>query len=176
VAVRSFSNEVSGEFLVSLPTNRDYALNVSREGYLFYSENFSLSGVHSTGDPYLKDIPLKKIKVGESVVMKNIFFETDKYDLKPSSQIELNKLVQLLGGNPGIRIEIAGHTDNVGEYEYNIELSRNRSESVYNYLVAQGVDPARMTYKGYGETRPVDTNDTEEGRANNRRTEFEVIQ
>ncbi len=176
VAVRSFSNEVSGEFLVSLPTNCDYALNVSREGYLFYSENFSLSGVNSTSDPFLKDIPLERIKVGGSVVLRNIFFETDKYELKAVSQIELDKLVNLLERNPSLRIEIAGHTDNVGGTDYNIELSQNRARAVYDYLVARGVDPARLAYKGYGETQPVDTNDTEEGRANNRRTEFEVVE
>lgn len=175
VAVRSFSNSVTGEFLVSLPTNRDYALNVSKDGYLFYSENFSLTGTSSTGDPFLKDIPLKKIKVGESVVLRNIFFATDKYSLKESSRIELNRLVQLLERNPSIRIEISGHTDNVGTPEYNLALSDNRSKAVYEYLVGQGIDPSRLTFRGYGESRPIDSNESETGRANNRRTEFEVI-
>ncbi len=175
VAVRSFSNEQTGEFLVSLPTNRDYALTVSRDGYLFYSGNFSLRGSGTTADPYLKDIPMKPIKVGETVVLRNIFFETDKYALKEASVIELDKLAGLLESNPGVSIEIAGHTDNVGTPDYNLELSRNRARAVYDYLAGKGIDPARLSYKGYGETSPVDTNDTEAGRANNRRTEFVVV-
>ncbi len=175
VAVRSFSNKGNGEFLVCLPTNRDYALNVSREGYLFYSENFNLSGIHSTADPFLKDIPLKPIRTGEKVVLRNIFFETDKYDLKPESRVELQKLTDLLNKNPGLKIEISGHTDNVGTPAYNQELSENRAKAVNDYLVAQGIDQARLVFKGYGESDPIDTNDTEAGRANNRRTEFKVI-
>lgn len=176
VAVRSFSSSGSGEFLVALPTNRDYALNVSREGYLFYSENFSLAGTNTNTDPYLKDIPLKKIQVGQTLVLRNIFFETDKYTLKETSQVELKKLVELLSKNPGLRIEISGHTDNVGSVDYNLELSRNRSKSVNDYLVEQGILQDRLTYKGYGETQPVDSNDTEAGRANNRRTELKVVE
>lgn len=174
-AVRSFSNKGNGEFLVCLPTNRDYALNVSKEGFLFYSENFNLSGIHSTSNPFLKDIPLKPIRTGEKVVLRNIFFETDQYDLKPESQIELKKLVSLLDKNPGLIIEISGHTDNVGTPAYNQELSENRARAVNNYLVSQGIDQVRLLYKGYGEVEPIDTNNTDEGRANNRRTEFKVI-
>jgi len=176
VAVRSFSNAGTGEFLVCLPTNRDYALNVSKEGYLFYSENFNLSGVNSTNDPFLKDIPMKMIKVGESVVLKNIFFETDKYDLKESSRIELQKLIGLMEKNPGIKIEISGHTDNVGTPDYNLQLSQNRSGTVNDYLVNHGISQDRLFYKGYGESRPIDTNHSDTGRANNRRTEFTVIE
>lgn len=172
--VQSFSNKGNGDFLVCLPTNHDYALNVSKNGYLFYSENFNLSGEHKITEPVHKDIPLKPIKVGESVVLKNIFFETDKYELKPESKIELNKLYELLMNNPDIKIEISGHTDNVGSEVYNMELSKNRAKSVYDYLVTKGVEPSRLTYKGYGEAMPVDTNETDLGRHNNRRTEFKV--
>lgn len=175
VAVRSFSNAGSGEFLVALPTNRDYALNVSKEGYLFYSENFSLSGGSSDADPFLKNIPLKKIRVGQSIVLRNIFFETDEYTLKESSQVELNKVVELLTANEDLTIEISGHTDNVGEQAYNLQLSENRSKSVYDYLLGKGILLERLVYKGYGESQPVDTNDNEAGRANNRRTELTVI-
>ncbi|MCB2218955.1 MAG: OmpA family protein [Bacteroidetes bacterium] len=175
LVVRSFSNEGNGEFIVCLPTNRDYALNVSKEGYLFYSENFNLSGVHSTTDPFLKDIPLKPIKAGEKVVLRNIFFETDKYDLKSESRVELQKLIDLLTRNPSLMIEISGHTDNVGTSAYNQELSQNRAKAVNDYLVDHGIDQARLLYKGYGELEPIDTNETKEGRANNRRTEFKVI-
>jgi len=172
---QSFSNKGNGEFLVCLPTNHDYALNVSKKGYLFYSENFNLTGKHSVAEPVHKDIPLKPIKVGESVVLKNIFFETDKFDLKGKSRIELDKLFELLKKNPQVSIEISGHTDNVGSKEYNMELSKNRAKAVYDYLVSKGIDPLRLSYNGYGETMPVDSNDTDSGRQNNRRTEFKVV-
>ncbi len=172
--MQSYSNKGNGEFLVCLPTNHDYALNVSKNGYLFYSENFNLTGEHSLTEPVHKDIPMKPIKVGESVVLKNIFFETDKYDLKSESRIELDKLFELLKENPQVRIEISGHTDNVGSEQYNMELSKNRAKAVYDYLITKGIDPERLSYKGYGEAMPVDSNDTESGRHNNRRTEFKV--
>ncbi len=100
VAIESFSNKKTGEFLVCLPTNDDYALTVSKEGYLFYSENISLTGENTSTDPVIKDVPLEPIKVGAKVVLKNIFFETDQYDLKDQSKIELNKLIKLLETNP----------------------------------------------------------------------------
>ena len=111
----------------------------------------------------------------ETVVLKNIFFNTDKYDLKPESMAELDKLVSLLNSNKRIRIEISGHTDNEGTAAYNLTLSQNRAKAVFDYLVQQGIPAIRMTYAGYGLTKPVDTNETEQGRANNRRTEFRVI-
>lgn len=173
--VESYSDSLKGEFLVCLINEHDYALNVSKEGYLFYSENFNLTGNHSKLDPYLKDVPLQPIKKGEVVILKNIFFDTDKYDLKPESTVELEKLLTLLKKNPKIKIEISGHTDNVGEDNYNQTLSENRAKAVYDYLINHGISKERLTYKGYGESVPIDTNDTEEGRANNRRTEFKVV-
>ncbi len=176
VTIESFSNKKTGEFLVCLPTDDDYALTVSREGYLFYSENISLTGESSSTDPVIKDVPLEPIKVGAKMVLRNIFFETDKYDLKENSKIELNKLVRLLNTNPDLKIEIGGHTDNVGSHEYNINLSENRAKTVNQYLVENGIEQSRLLFKGYGETNPVDTNETPEGRAINRRTEFKVIE
>ena len=175
IAIQSTSDPLTGEFLVCLPTDNDYALNVSRDGYLFYSENFSITGLHSNTEPYIKNVPLKKIKIDEVVVMKNIFFDTDKFDLKEESKIELGILITLLKNNPTLKIEISGHTDNVGEDKYNMTLSQNRAKSVYDYLIQNGINQNRLTYKGYGETKPIDVNTTEQGRANNRRTEFKVI-
>jgi outer membrane protein OmpA-like peptidoglycan-associated protein len=109
------------------------------------------------------------------VVLKNIFFDTDKYDLKSESTAELEKLTELLKNNPLMKIEISGHTDNVGEMKYNQVLSENRAKAVYDYLIAHGIAKERLTYKGYGQTKPIDTNDTDAGRANNRRTEFKVL-
>jgi outer membrane protein OmpA-like peptidoglycan-associated protein len=174
--IESHSDAVNGEFLVCLPADKDYALTVSKEGYLFYSENFTLTGLHSDANPYLKDIPLQPIRTGESVVLKNIFFDTDKYELKPESAVELGKLTELLNKNPKMKIEISGHTDNVGEDKYNQTLSENRAKAVCDYLISHGITKDRLSYKGYGESKPIDINETEQGRANNRRTEFKVIE
>ncbi|MDP4282164.1 MAG: OmpA family protein [Bacteroidota bacterium] len=173
--ITSSSDPLSGEFLLTLPANRNYMLNVSKEGYLFYSDHFEMKDEASITRPFLKDIPLQPIKVGVSVILKNIFFDTDKFDLKPESIMELQRLLDLLKKNPKIKIEISGHTDNVGTPEYNITLSRNRAKAVYDYLIQQGIPAGRLSYQGYGLTKPIDTNDTPEGRANNRRTEFRVV-
>jgi outer membrane protein OmpA-like peptidoglycan-associated protein/tetratricopeptide (TPR) repeat protein len=174
-AVQSVSDPVTGEFMVSLPADKNYALNVSREGYLFYSENFELKGNHTQLKPYVKDVYLQPIEAGSIVILKNIFFDFDKFDLKPESQVELNRLFDLLQKNKAMKIEIGGHTDNKGTAEYNQKLSESRARAVYDYLVNKGIDKNRLSYKGYGLTKPIDTNDTEEGRANNRRTEFKVV-
>ncbi len=173
VATRSKSDAKTGNFLVSLPTDQDYALNVSAEKYLFYSENFSVSK-DKEKTPYVKDIALKPILVGESMVLKNTFFETNKWELKPESKIELDKLVAFMTKNKSIRVQIIGHTDNVGNPKSNQTLSENRAGAVYDYLIEKGIMSNRLSFKGMGETSPVDTNHTEEGRANNRRTECKI--
>ena len=174
VVVTSFSDELTGEYLVCLPANHDYALNVAKNGYLFYSENFTLSQTENLA-PYQKDVPLDKIEVGKSVVLKNIFFETAKFDLKPTSKAELNKLIAFLKANPKLVIEIGGHTDNVGKPKDNQLLSENRAKAVKDYLVENGIDFNRLKTKGYGDTTPIASNETDEGRAENRRTEFKVV-
>ncbi|MBE0649096.1 MAG: PD40 domain-containing protein [Bacteroidales bacterium] len=175
IAVQATSDPIDGSFLVCLPTDRNYALNVSREGYLFYSDNFSLSGIREQAKPFLKNIPLQPIKVGETVVLRNIFFDTDKFELKPESFSELEKLLGLLRNNPSLKIEISGHTDIRGSEEHNLELSKNRAKAVVDYLVGHGIVQNRMTYAGFGFSKPIDTNDTDQGRANNRRTEFRIV-
>ncbi len=172
---RSSSDPLNGEFLLSLPTEKDYGLNVSKPGYLFYSDHFALRGESSKAKPFIYNVPLQPIRVGETVILKNIFFDTDKYDLKDESISELAKLIQLLKSNPDVHIEISGHTDNQGSDEHNLVLSRNRAQAVYNYLILNGIAKERLNYSGFGLTRPIDTNDTEQGRANNRRTEFKVV-
>lgn len=175
VVIESGSDPINGSFLVTLPVDHSYALNVSKDQYLFYSEHFSLPKEHDISKPYRMDVPLQPIKYGEKVVLKNIFFETASYDLLPESQVELNKLVAFMVNNPTINIEIGGHTDNVGKPEDNQLLSENRSRSVRTYLIENGISKDRMQYMGYGQEQPVDTNETPEGRANNRRTEFKVL-
>ncbi len=173
--MKSKSDSRFGEFIVVIPTELNLGLNVSKDGYLFHSENFHYTDSRGSIDPYIRDIYLKRIKGGEIVVLKNIFFETAKFDLLSESIAELQRLLILLQRNPTLKIEISGHTDSVGSYAYNLELSKNRARSVYNYLIANGIEINRLTYNGYADTKPIDSNTTEEGRANNRRTEFKVI-
>jgi outer membrane protein OmpA-like peptidoglycan-associated protein len=175
LVMEAFSHNKTGEFLVCLPVNKNYALNVSKTGYLFYSENFSLKNPENPSETFLMDIPLQPIREGAIVVLKNIFYETDKYDLKPESKAELSKLISFLNKNPKVNIEISGHTDNIGEDDYNIKLSRNRALSVYNYLTENEISNTRLSYEGYGENSPVASNETEKGRAQNRRTEFKIV-
>jgi outer membrane protein OmpA-like peptidoglycan-associated protein len=175
VVVNSISDPAGGEFLLSLPVDKSYALNVSCKGYLFYSQNFSIDNGRDINNPLLLDIPMQPLLVGEKVVLHNIFFETDKYDLKPESTVELDKLLEFLQKNPSLNIEVSGHTDNVGSDQHNLELSQNRANAVVTYLVNHGIVKARIIAKGYGKTVPVDTNDTPAGRASNRRTEFKVL-
>ena len=171
--VSATADPVTGSFLISLPVNKNYALNVSMDGYLFHSENIELlSGTPE--EPFLKNVGMKKLSVGESVVLKNVFFETNKYDLKDESRVELMKLHSFMQNNPAVSIEISGHTDNVGNDNDNQTLSENRAQAIYNFLIENGIEADRLSYKGYGETQPIDTNDTEEGRANNRRSEFKI--
>ena len=173
--VTSQGTGFSGEFLVTLPMGGEYAFKADHPGYLFYSGNFNLTGDHPVDEPYYLEIGLEPIKKGATVRLENIFFETDSYDLKPESKVELNEVVEFMENNPDVRIMLEGHTDNVGSRKYNLELSKNRARTVYNYLVDQGIDPERMEYKGYGFSEPVETNETEEGRARNRRTEMRIL-
>ncbi len=170
----AWSDTIDGTFLICIPSGKDYALNVNKNGYLFYSDHFTMSNGDYT-KPFLKDVPLHAIKVGEKVIMRNIFFDYDSYILKPESKSELMKLLTFLVANPTLQIEISGHTDNSGTIEYNQKLSENRAHSVEIYLINNGIDVNRISSKGYGDTQPMSDNTSEEGRAQNRRTEFKVI-
>jgi len=150
-------------------------INVSKDGYLFYSDAFLIKDNFDQLKPFIKNIPLLPIEVGSSIVLKNIFFELDKSILKSESQSELSKLLGFLEQNASISIEIAGHTDNQGSHEYNLKLSNDRAKAVYNYLIEKGIDTSRLQYKGYSFDKPIATNDSEKGRASNRRTEFIII-
>lgn len=170
------SNSESGKYLISLPSGKNYGINVNAEGYLFSSHSFDLTDSTSSGYMEVKkDIALDKIKVGSKVVLKNIFFDFNKATLRKESIAELNRLVRILEDNTTMKVEIGGHTDSKGSDAYNENLSKNRAESVVNYIVEQGIDKSRLTFKGYGESTPIATNETEEGRQENRRVEFEVI-
>ena len=171
---KSYSEQGTGEFLITLPMGKEYGLNVSKEGYLFYSENFLLT-TESYEKPYQMDVPLQPLAKGSTIVLRNVFFKTDSYELDNRSETELKKLVALLKKHPGLKIEIGGHTDNQGSLEHNKTLSNNRAKTVYEYLVNAGIDAKQLSYNGYGYSKPIATNDTEEGRALNRRTEFKIV-
>jgi outer membrane protein OmpA-like peptidoglycan-associated protein len=175
IVMESTSEPGTGEFLVCIPANTDYALNVSKKGYLFYSDHFSLQDVYERDEPYLKDVPLNPIKTGGSIILRNVFYAYNSWELMDQSRIELDKVVQLMNENPTLKIEISGHTDNTGTPEYNLGLSEKRAASVTGYLASHGISPDRMKARGYGLTQPVMTNDTEEGRAANRRTELKIL-
>jgi outer membrane protein OmpA-like peptidoglycan-associated protein len=170
--IRSSSERGTGEFIASLTAGKDYSLNVSKEGYLFYSEHFSCKNPADLKNAYLLDVKLSKAETGGKVVLKNVFFDTNLFVLKQESFPELNKLVSFMKSNQAINIEISGHTDSTGDKNKNQLLSENRAKAVYDYLQSKGVSASRMAFAGYGDTKPVSVNDTEEGRALNRRTEF----
>jgi outer membrane protein OmpA-like peptidoglycan-associated protein len=171
---QDYSSAEQGDFLATITTGKDYGLNISKDGYLFYSANFSLIG-HENKNPFNLLALLQPIEVGSKVILNNIFFDTNKFLIKDESKPELQKLVDFLTLNKGVHIEISGHTDNVGSDQSNQVLSENRAKSVYQYLIANGIDASRLSFKGYGETQPIATNDTDEGRSKNRRTEFKII-
>lgn len=170
--ISKIQTDEDGNYLVTLPVGKDYAFNVNRRGYLFYSDNFSLT--KNTDSVFIVNIPLQPIEKGASIVLKNIFFETGKFELQNESKSELDKLVALLNDNPNLKIQIDGHTDNVGQQKDNLALSNNRAKSVVGYLLSKGINQQRLSYKGFGATKPVADNNTEAGRAQNRRTELSV--
>ena len=172
--VSKLQTDETGNYLTTLPTGKDYAFNVSRKGYLFFSENFMLSGLVADS-VYEMDIALQPIEANASIVLKNIFFDVNQYQLKPASQIELDDVVKMLKENPLLSIQINGHTDNAGKPADNLLLSENRAKSVVNYLKSKSIDPHRLSFKGYGDTLPVGSNATEAGRSQNRRTELKVL-
>ncbi len=171
-----------GSFLVCLPAGKDYALNVSREKYLFYSENFNLTEIATFEKPFLLNIELQPIgdesaaaaAGSKPIALRNVFFETGSAALRPESFAELDRLAALLTEMQTLKIQINGHTDNVGDDVSNQKLSEARAKSVYEYLVAKNIAAERLKFKGYGESQPVESNDTAEGRGRNRRTEFVV--
>ncbi len=172
--VSKIQTDEDGNYLTTLPTGKDYAFNVNRKGYLFYSDNFSLS-TNTSDSVFNKDIPLQPLESGAAIVLKNIFFDSKKFDLKPESIAELDKIVVLLNDNPNLKIEIDGHTDNVGIDKDNLLLSNNRAKTVVNYLLSKGVANTRLSYKGFGASKPIGDNTTDAGKAQNRRTELFVI-
>ncbi len=180
-----------GKFLFRVYENEDYDLLGETEGYLVKRQLYSTKG-RSVDPTTLKDLVtnitldtilvLDKIEINKIFALDNIYFDFDKYDIRPDAAKELDKLVQVLIDNPEIKIEMGSHTDSVGTHAYNIELSQNRAQSTVNYLIRNGISPDRLTAKGYGEEKPIarntnpDGTDNPAGRDKNRRTEFKILE
>lgn len=166
--------EEGSDLLAVVPSKDEYILRVLKEGYMPYAENIKskdvISPVHLK-----KTVGLKRIQAMEQGVLNNIFFETDQFSLLPESRTELNFMVQFLNLNPSIRIEIGGHTDSMGTEEWNLSLSENRAKEVYKFLLANKISQSRLSYKGYGRSKPIRHNTTESGRQMNRRTSFTIL-
>ncbi len=169
------SNSSSGKYLVSLPAGRNYGIAIKKEGYLFYSENFNIPD-SSAFKEINKNILLKKVNVGNTITLKNVFYDSGKATLKPESLAEINQLVNLMNLSDNIKIEIASYTDNQGKDELNVILSLARSQAVAEFLFVSGISKDQVIAKGYGESNPVASNDTEEGRQLNRRTEIKILE
>ena len=172
---RSEYSDKNGEMLVCLPVGNNYAFNVTKDGFLFYSRSFLLEGVKSIENPTEIDILLNPVEPGAEMNLYNIYFETDSFSLMDSSEPELLKLYGFLNENEQLQAEIQGHTDNTGDSSKNLVLSEKRAKSVVDYLLKKGIEKARLKWVGFGETKPVDTNETVEGRRKNRRTTLKIL-
>lgn len=172
--VTNVQTDETGNYFITLPVGKDYTFTVNRKGYLFYSQLFPLSK-REPDSTYSKDIPMRPIEINASLVLKNIFFETNSVQLQQISLIEINRLLQLMTDNATLKVQINGYTDNIGKPADNLKLSANRSKAVVDYLAGKGINITRLMYKGFGATKPVADNRTEAGRALNRRTEFVII-
>lgn len=175
----TYNANANGEFLAALPIGKPTLLNINKEGYVFFSDHVNYKDVKYSIDPYVLNIELSTIEEitaapeeSKPIILKNIFFNSGSAELLSSSTAEVDILYQLLQDKPAVTIEISGHTDDVGADGDNLRLSQSRAEAVRDALINKGISSSRITAVGRGETEPIDTNDTEEGRANNRRTEF----
>ena len=174
VAVK-YTDSKNGTFELQIPSDRNFGLTVEKDGYLFHSRNFKRTALSSNKDVNTT-IRLKPADVGSRVILKNIFFDSGKSEIKPESISELDRIYELLNRTPNLRVQINGHTDNVGEANYNKALSRKRAKAVERYLISYGIEPGRLSSKGFGEEKPLVSNDDEiGGREINRRTEIEII-
>lgn len=162
-----------GHYFITLPEGKDYTFTVNRKGYLFYSSAYALSGA-APDSTYIKNIALEPIKLASNFVFTQVLFDNNSYALLPASLPELNKLVQILEENPGMHIQISGHTDNIGKAADNLTLSTSRAKAIVQYVSSKGIATERLTYKGFGSSEPIATNETAAGRALNRRTSFTI--
>lgn len=163
----------TGNYVAVTPFSSDYIMTVKKEGHVYESKY--IARVDSNfKTPAQVDIEMKPIELNKSYRINDIYFPFNSFDLSVESKAILDQLILFLAENPNISIQIQGHTDNIGNDASNLKLSDNRARSVYTYLIEKEIPEERLTYKGFGETMPVSTNDTEEGRAKNRRTVFVI--
>ncbi len=168
------SDSISGEYLMVLPGGSEYALYVRKSGYLFNSLHFNYEETETAG-PVIKDVSLLPLQKDATVVLNNLFFDLNKYDLKPQSVTELAAVVDFLNLNPKLRIEIGGHTDNSGTEQHNQQLSEKRANSVAEFLKTYQIQPSRVIIKGYGSQKPLKPNNSDQNMQLNRRIEFKII-
>ena len=168
------ANQTTGRYQMILPISEDYGFRAEASGYIAVSEKIDLTKA-KPGQEFERDLLLIPIKVGAAIRLNNVFFEFAKSVLLPESKVELDRLTSILNQYPKMEIEIAGHTDAVGDEPSNITLSENRAAAVRKYLLDHGVAASRLQSRGYGKSRPVATNDTDEGRQLNRRVEFMIV-
>jgi outer membrane protein OmpA-like peptidoglycan-associated protein/tetratricopeptide (TPR) repeat protein len=185
IVVTEYADVETGEFTVSLPVNREYALKVTHDGYAYFSANFNMT-VPEDQEVKHMDVPLTPIvNSGSEIVLANIFFDRNKSDLKKESFVELANLIEYLNKNPTVKIEIGGHTDTRDDDAKNLELSTRRAKVVYDYLIQKGIQPNRLSYKGYGETQLLITDEQianlstdkekEAAHQKNRRTVYKIL-
>lgn len=176
VAGNGMSATGDGAFKIVLPYDKNYSIRATASTFFAQSENLNLDSLVKAGYKEIhKDLYLVPIEIGAVVRLNNVFFDFDKWNLRPESFIELDRVVKLLTENPSIEIEMSAHTDSRGADDYNFKLSDNRARSVMEYILSKGIAPGRITSKGYGETAPVSTNETDDGRQLNRRVEFTIV-
>ncbi len=171
---QSKNTDSAGELLLCLPAGSNYSFSVAKQGYLFYSNTFDLRESRQIYNPYELEITLAPVISGAEMNLYNIYFETDSFRILPESVPELQRLTAFLEENPSLKVEIQGHTDNTGNENKNLVLSEKRAFSVVEYLSENKIDKNRLSWKGYGEKRPVTENETAEGRRMNRRTTVKI--
>ena len=181
-AGNGISSAIDGSFKIVLPYDKNYLIRATADKFFAQSENLNLDSLVKVGYKEIhKDLYLMPIEIGQIVRLNNVFFDFDKWDLRPESFIELDRVVKLLQENPAIEIEMSAHTDSRGSDEYNLKLSDNRARSVMEYIISKGIASTRIISQGYGETMPValninaDGSDNPEGRQLNRRVEFKIL-
>jgi outer membrane protein OmpA-like peptidoglycan-associated protein len=175
-AGNGISNPGDGSFKIVLPYDKNYLIRATADHFFAQSENLNLDSLVKAGYKEIhKDLYLVPIEIGQVVRLNNVFFDFDKWNLRPESFVELDRVVKLLQENPGLEIEMSAHTDSRGSDEYNFKLSDNRARSCMEYILSKGIAPGRISSKGYGEAVPVATNDTDDGRQLNRRVEFKIV-
>ena len=175
-AGNALSAESDGAFKIVLPYDKNYSIRATADHFFAVSENLNLDSMVKAGNSTVhKNLYLAPIEIGQVVRLNNVFFDTDKFTLRVESFIELDRLVKMLTENPSMEIEISAHTDNKGTADHNSKLSDDRAKSVKDYIFSKGIVAARLASRGYGETKPVASNETDEGRQFNRRVEFTIV-